>query len=76
MKADHPNSKKWELYDSMPEGFRPCYTVGSPRAGYMVAMNGSPLRGGRTVLVRVTGGNTNTNGSPTGNGGRGLKHQS
>ena len=45
--------KDWDLFDSLPDGFRFDRHCGSPICGYEFAVNASPLRGGRRVLVRV-----------------------
>lgn len=45
--------RDWPLIDTLPAGWHLAPGAGSPLAGYAFAANGSPLRGGRLVLVRV-----------------------
>lgn len=45
--------KDWPLIDDLPAGWSFVKAAGSPLAGYAFAMSGSPLRGGKTALVRV-----------------------
>lgn len=47
------NYKGWLLYDFLPEGYRMDKSCGSPLHGYDFAINGSPLKGGKRILVRV-----------------------
>ena len=46
--------KDWPLLDSLPEGWKFSKAAGSPLTGYAFATSGSPLRGGKTALVKVT----------------------
>lgn len=45
--------KNWQLFDSLPDGWRFSKGAGSPLHGYAFASNGIPLRGGKMALVRV-----------------------
>lgn len=46
--------KHWDLFDTMPEGWKFCKNIGSPLHGYEFASNGlSILNGGRMALVRT-----------------------
>lgn len=45
--------KEWDLYDSLPDGWKFCKAAGSPLCGYEFASSGSPLKGGKTALVKV-----------------------
>ena len=47
------NYKGWPLYDFLPEGYRMDKSCGSPLHGYEFAINASPLKGGKRILVRV-----------------------
>lgn len=47
------NYKDYPLYDFLPEGYRMDKTCGSPLHGYEFAVNASPLKGGKRILVRV-----------------------
>lgn len=45
--------REWPLMDSLPAGWKFAKSAGSPLAGYEFAISDSPLRGGKTALVRV-----------------------
>lgn len=46
--------KDWDLFESLPEGWKIDKTCGSPLHGYSFATNGkSPLNGGLRALVKV-----------------------
>ena len=45
--------KHWPMLDELPAGWSFSKAAGSPLHGYAFAMSGSPLRGGKTALVRV-----------------------
>lgn len=47
------NYQGWPLYDFLPDGYRIDKSCGSPLHGYEFAINGSPLKGGKRILVRV-----------------------
>ena len=46
--------KDWPLLESLPEGWKFSKAAGSPLTGYEFATSGSPLKGGKTALVKVT----------------------
>lgn len=50
--------KHWELHENLPCGFRFDNTCGSPLHGYSFAIDKSPLKGGKRILVRVHGDKT------------------
>ena len=52
--------KEWPLLDNLPDGWSFLTAAGSPLSGYEFAISGSPLRGGKTALVRVNLQNTNS----------------
>lgn len=46
--------KHWELHECLPDGYKRDKSTGSPLQGYDFAINGSPLKGGKRILVRAT----------------------
>lgn len=46
--------KDWPLLESLPEGWKFSKAAGSPLTGYAFATSASPLKGGKTALVKVT----------------------
>jgi hypothetical protein len=45
--------KDWELFNEAPEGYYKKPATGSPLYGYERYCNGSPLKGGKSILVRT-----------------------
>lgn len=45
----------WELLDELPAGWRIDKTNGSPLNGYVFAISGSILKGGRRALLKLVG---------------------
>ena len=45
--------KDWELFNEAPAGYFKKPAIGSPLYGYEFYCNGSPLKGGKSILVRV-----------------------
>lgn len=45
--------KKWEIVETLPEGWRIDNNAGSPLHGHVFIINDSPLKGGKRALLRV-----------------------
>lgn len=43
----------WPLHDELPDGYWFDRETGSPLPGYAFAINGSPLKGGKRILVKI-----------------------
>ena len=45
--------KDWDVYDTLPEGWKIDHTTGSPLFGAVFITNGSPLKGGQRALLKI-----------------------
>ncbi len=45
--------KGWQLFDEMPEGYKPHPAAGSPLYGYEFISRGSPLNGNKLALCKI-----------------------
>jgi hypothetical protein len=45
--------KDWPLFETLPAGWKFSKAAGSPLTGYAFATSASPLKGGKTALVKV-----------------------
>jgi hypothetical protein len=45
--------KYWDVFETLPSGWRYDKTAGSPLTGYCFAIDKSPLKGGGRILVKA-----------------------